>query len=91
MLATGINLSFTNIPYINIPKQDQTLYIGFYSTMSNLGALLGVTFGRQFVTMTESLTFLGAGNKQMLMYTVFVLMSLAALAIFFLRRGVKEN
>lgn len=91
VLATGINLSFTNIPYINIPKQDQTLYIGFYSTMSNLGALLGVTFGRQFVTMTESLTFLGAGNKQMLMYTVFVLMSLAALAIFFLRRGVKEN
>lgn len=91
VLATGINLSFTNIPYINIPKQNQTLYIGFYSTMSNLGALLGVTFGRQFVTMTESLTFLGAGNKQMLMYTVFAMMSLAAVAIFFLRRGVQED
>lgn len=91
VLATGINLSFTNIPYINIPKQNQTIYMGFYSTMCNLGALLGVTFGRQFVTMTEELTLLGAGNKQILMYTVFVLMALAALAIFFLRRGVKEE
>ncbi len=91
VLATGINLSFTNIPYINIPKQNQTIYMGFYSTMCNLGALLGVTFGRQFVTMTEELTLLGAGNKQILMYTVFVLMARAALAIFFLRRGVKEE
>ena len=41
VLATGINLSFTNIPYINIPRQNQTIYIGFYSTMCNLGALLG--------------------------------------------------
>ena len=91
VLATGINLSFTNIPYINIPRQNQTIYIGFYSTMCNLGALLGVTLGRQFVTMTESLVLLGAGNKQLLMYATFLLMAAAAVGIFFLRRGVQED
>lgn len=91
ILATGINLSFTNIPYINIPKQNQTIYMGFYSTMCNLGALLGVTFGRQFVTMTENLTLFSAGNKQILMFCVFVLMALAAVVIYFLRRGVAEE
>ena len=91
VLATGINLSFTNIPYINIPKQNQTIYIGFYSTMCNLGALLGVTFGRQFVTMTESLHLLGAGNKQLLVILVCILMLIASALIFLLRRGVKED
>lgn len=91
VLAVGINLSFSNIPYINIPKQNQTLYIGFYSTMTNLGALLGVTFGRQFVTMTEELTVLGMGNKQLLVFLVGVLMVLGSAFIFLLRRGVKEE
>ena len=91
VLATGINLFFTNIPYINIPKQNQTIYIGFYSTMCNLGALLGVTFGRQFVTMTESLHLLGAGNKQLLVILVCILMLIASALIFLLRRGVKED
>ncbi|MDD6033373.1 MAG: hypothetical protein PUC47_07835, partial [Oscillospiraceae bacterium] len=91
VLAAGINLSFSNIPYINIPKQNQTLFIGFYSTMTNLGALLGVTFGRQLVTLTEDVTILGAGNKQLLVFVVGVLMILGSGGIFLLRRGVKEE
>ena len=91
VLAVGINLSFTNIPYINIPKQNQTIYIGFYSTMCNLGALLGVTFGREFVTMTEDLHMFGMGNKQLLVVMVCILMLLGAGMIFWLRKGVKED
>ena len=91
ILATGINLSFANIPYINIPKQNQTVYIGFYSTMTNLGALLGVTFGRQFVTMSEDLVIAGMGNKQLLVILVCILMLIASVLIFFLRRGVQED
>lgn len=91
VLAAGINLSFSNIPYINIPKQNQTLFIGFYSTMTNLGALLGVTFGRQLVTLTEDVTILGAGNKQLLVFLVGVLMILGSGGIFLLRRGVGEE
>ena len=91
VLAVGINLSFTNIPYINIPKQNQTIYIGFYSTMCNLGALLGVTFGREFVTLTEELSMFGMGNKQLLVVMVCILMLIASVLIFFLRRGVKEE
>jgi len=91
VLAVGINLSFTNIPYINIPKQNQTIYIGFYSTMCNFGALLGVTFGREFVTMTENLHMLGMGNKQLLVTLVGLLMILGSGLIFWLRKGVKED
>ena len=55
------------------------------------GRALGVTLGRQFVTMTENLVLLGAGNKQLLMYATFLLMAAAAVGIFFLRRGVQED
>lgn len=91
VLAVGINLSFSNIPYINIPKQNQTLYIGFYSTMTNLGALIGVTFGRELVTHTEELVIMGMGNKQLLVFVVGALMMIGSGLIFLLRRGVKEE
>lgn len=91
VLAVGINLSFSNIPYINIPKQNQTLYIGFYSTMTNLGALIGVTFGRELVTHTEELVVMGMGNKQLLVFVVGALMMIGSGLIFLLRRGVKEE
>ena len=44
-----------------------------------------------FVTMTENLVLLGAGNKQLLMYATFLLMAAAAVGIFFLRRGVQPH
>ena len=92
VMAVGINLSFTNIPYINIPEKNQTIFIGFYTTMNNVGALLGVTFGREFIAATEPLSTPELSNKQMLMFTVFILMLLGAVAMFFLRRSLdKEN
>lgn len=91
VLAAGINLSFSNIPYINIPKDNQTQFIGFYSTMTNLSALLGVTVGRKLVTMTADMTVIGMGNKQLLVFVVGVLMILGAGIMFLLRRGVKEE
>lgn len=91
ILAVGINLSFTNIPYINIPEKNQTIFIGFYSTMCNLGALLGVTFSRQFIALTEHLSTDAFSNKQLLMYTVCALMVLAAVIMFFLRRSLNKD
>ena len=55
------------------------------------GALLGVTFGREFVTMTENLHMLGMGNKQLLVTLVGLLMILGSGLIFWLRKGVKED
>jgi len=91
VLAAGINLSFSNIPYINIPKDNQTQFIGFYSTMTNLSALLGVTIGRKLVTMTADSVIMGMGNKQLLVFVVGTLMIFGAGIMFLLRRGVKEE
>lgn len=67
----GINLGFSSFAYINIPEKNQTIYIGFYSTICNLGALLGSTFGRSFVTTLAGFQMtifgVGIGEKQMLM------------------------
>ena len=59
--------------------------------MCNLGALLGVTFGREFVTLTEELHLFGMGNKQLLVVLVCILMLIGSALIFFLRRGVRED
>ncbi|MBQ2668705.1 MAG: MFS transporter [Clostridia bacterium] len=91
VLAVGINLSFTNVPYINIPEKNQTIFISFYTTMNNLGALLGVTFGREFIALTEGLSTPDFSNKQLLMYTVFGLMVLGAVVMFFLRRSLDKS
>ncbi len=95
VLAVGINLSFTGIPYINIPQKNQTIYIGFYSTMSNLGALIGAAAGRQFIALTENVSVhmlgLTLGNKQLLVALVGALMFLMAIGVFFLRRNIDDT
>ena len=91
ILAVGINLSFTNIPYLHIPEKNQTIFISFYTTMNNLGALLGVTFGREFIAATESVSTADFSNKQLLMYAVFALMVIGAVVMFFLRRSLDKE
>ena len=55
VFAVGINLSFTGIPYVNMPEKRQTAFIGFYSSAANLAALLGVTMGRYFIIWTDKM------------------------------------
>ncbi len=78
IVAIGINLAFTNIPYIDIPQKSQTVFIGFYSTMANLFALLGSVVGREFIARTETLSVNVIGtpmiNKQVLMLLVAAFM-----------------
>ena len=78
IFLVGISLGFTGVAYINIPKENQTLFIGFYSTMSNLGALVGASVSRAFMTAFEGTSFslLGIhfGEKQVMMMVVGFLM-----------------
>ncbi len=94
ILAVGINLAFANVPYINMPEKNQTVFIGFYSTMANLGALIGVTIGRQLVELLHpvQLSFLGIPfvDKQILVLLVGCAMGVTALAVYFLRKNVQE-
>ena len=71
---SGINLAFSSLAFINIPKENQTLYIGFYQTINFLAAMCAATIGRSFVTGLNGLrfNFLGVqfGEKQLLMMIV---------------------
>jgi len=85
VMGIGINLSFTCIPYVNIPEKNQTAFIGFYSAVANLAVFVGVFIGRQFVTHTESLHFelLGMpfGGKQMLVFLTAAMMAISVACI----------
>ena len=93
-MAIGINLSFTGIPYLNMPEKNQTMFIGFYSTMANLAALLGVTFGKYFILWTENFTLNFFGfemiNKQYLVLLTGLFIMIAALGICWVDKSVKK-
>ncbi len=85
VFAIGINLAFTGIPYVNMPEKNQTVFIGFYSSVSNLAALLGVTLGKYFVLFTEEMQLnIGGflfGNKQALVLLTGILLVGATIGI----------
>jgi len=93
-MASGINLVFSNIPYINIPEKNQTNAIGFYSSMNNLAALISVTLSRELIRKTENISINVLGitmqNKQYIMLITAVLMLIAVAWIFFLQKKVFE-
>lgn len=95
IIAPGINLVFSNIAYINIPEKDQTNYIGFFSAMNNLAALLGVMTGKEFIRNTGQLqiTLLGTGmqNKQYILILTATVMFAAVMLIRFLQRKAESR
>ena len=94
-LGAGITLGFTNVPYLNIPKQDGTIYIAFYSTASNGAAFLGVAVGRAIMRTTEGVTLNVLGipmiNKQFYLLLVAALMLTVVVCIFFFLRYLKKR
>lgn len=95
VFAIGINLAFTGIPYVNMPENNQTVFIGFYSSISNLAALLGVTLGKYFILFTEEMDWNILGfhlmNKQLLMVVTAVLLAAATLGIRWIDRSLPEK
>ena len=93
--AIGINLSFTGIPYVNMPRENQTVFIGFYSTCANLAALVGVTVGKYFILSTQdasvSLGSFVLTNKQLIVVLTGVLVSLAAICVRLISRKVGDD
>ena len=87
VMVIGINLPFASIPYINMPKEHQTVFMGFYYAVANFAALIGVTIGKYFVGATENVTieFMGCPmvNKQ---YLLLLTGALIAGAAFLVRR-----
>lgn len=95
VLAPGINITFGNIPYINVPQKNQTNYIGFYSAMNNLAALIAIVLSREFITRSENLTIsflgMGMGNKQILMIMTSLIMMICVGLIYILSKKATEK
>lgn len=93
IIAAGINLTFSNIPYINIPAGSQTNFIGFYATMNNFAALLGVMLGRTFIRITEGKIIhvfsVPIQNKQYILFLTAALMTIATVLIYLLQKKVE--
>ncbi len=51
IINVGFNLSYANILYMNLPKEDSTAYISFYSVGANLCALAGMVLGTWIVSL----------------------------------------
>lgn len=95
VFAIGINLAFSGIPYVNMPEKNQTVFIGFYSSITNLAALLGVTLGKYFVLFTEELhlNILGFefGNKQALVALTGILLIGTCIGVFFIDKKTSQD
>lgn len=93
-MAIGINLSFTGIPYLNMPEKNQTVFIGFYSTLANLAALLGVTFSKYFILWTENFKLNVFGfemiNKQYLLLITAILVGISGFCISLIDKSAKK-
>ena len=90
VMAIGINMSFTGLPYDHIPPKNTTIFIAFYSTMANLGALLGVTTGKYFIlgTADRTISILGFDmcNKQYIVAFAGIMLWLATIGVAYVER-----
>jgi hypothetical protein len=95
MLSPGVNIVFSNVPYLNMPKESQTNYLSFYSTAVSLFSMLGSTVSRWFITATEGKYILFFGvemqNKQYINLIPWIIMLLISLTIFIINKKQEEN
>lgn len=81
----GVSLPLTGIPYVNIPKENQTIYYGAYQTACNLAAFISAAVGKYFVLRVgdRTMTVLGLtmGGKQLVVLLTGVLLLFGALAV----------
>lgn len=95
LFGVGINLVFANLTYYNIPQENQTVYMAFYSVTANLAALLGTTYATRFATAFDGHVFNVLGlqaqtGQFMQMITGFYLLAMSVF-VFFLDRYERKK
>jgi len=70
--GVGFNVAYANILYINLPEEDQTNYISFYTLITNIAGFLGsmaaTTFIARFPDLVVTIFGLRFTNVQMLLW-----------------------
>lgn len=88
VIMMGMNIAYSNMSFLNMPREDQTNYIAFNTITANLAAFLGMMCGTWFVGRFPSLsvTLLGRqfGSVQVLMWFE-ALMQVAVACLVFAR------
>lgn len=51
VVGVGLNITASNLPFINMPKLDQSYFICFYTLMLNVTSFLGSSIGSLFVNV----------------------------------------
>lgn len=92
IFAVGINLSFSMIPYLNLPEERRTVYMAFYNTCCALSALLGILAGRVIFSATRDLgpLMLAGGEIAPARVLVTVYAGMLLLASFVFRRLLRN-
>ena len=57
VIGVGINLAYANLPFINLPKEDQSNYLVFYTLLVNFSGFVGLTVSTWFISLTEGCAF----------------------------------
>ncbi|MBR7136570.1 MAG: hypothetical protein IKC99_00790, partial [Clostridia bacterium] len=54
--GVGLNLAYANLPFLNLPKEDQSNYLVFHTLVTNLCAFVGSVFSTGFISLMEGLS-----------------------------------
>ncbi len=56
IMGVGLNLAYANLPFLNLPKEDQSNYLVFHTLVTNLCAFVGSVFSTWFISLMEGLS-----------------------------------
>ena len=56
-LGVGLNLTFANMVFVNLPQADRTNYISFHLLAINLASLLGMATSTGFLSATQTISW----------------------------------
>ena len=93
--AVGLNLTYSNFPYINTPKEDQTCYISFYTLLINLVGFFSQFCATAFINAMGSaevmILGISMGAAQFLFLFHGLLSTLCAVLILCFRRALTPD
>ncbi len=93
--GVGLNHSFSNLPFINLPETDRTNYIAFYSIVVNVFALIGTLLGTWYIAAAKDTSFALFGVNmtapQQLLILQGIGQTLTAAAIFIFNKRLEPD
>ena len=95
VFGLGINIINSGIAYINLPEENRTVYLAFYSTVNTLASLIGAALSKAFIMRTQNVHIKLFGldfcNKQLLSFVIFAIILCAVFAALVIIKKTKKD